>query len=194
MSAASRSTSYCGNTAPILISVHQLDPGQVTRVPPVPQEPVELVEATAVAFAGRGADSAGPAALVVVVARRALFEEGLRRGELLDQSDPRVLRLAGRLDGHGAAGARLGDDVGDVLALLHVVRRDAGVAAALGVPREEEPRKPVARQAVQGPEPVPPVVVEGERAAAVDGVDTRGQLLILGGDLEAAGEDHAVDL
>src|SRR5690242_19495500 len=99
MSAASRTTSYCGNTAPILISAHQLDPGQVTRVPPVPQQPVELVEPAPVPLTGCGADAAVAAALVVVVARCALFEEGLRRGEGLDQCDPPVLGLAGRLDG-----------------------------------------------------------------------------------------------
>lgn len=165
----------------------------VTVFAPIADDLFEGFPARAIGFAQIPAILRG-IAIVVEIARRAfLLKEGNVDCRRTDKVHPGFLCLESWLDRSQAAVERFLDDVGDVVALPAELVRRRRKEPALNVARKKLVRELVGHGAVQGPEPVVPVLIERKPIAALDLLNTPPAIEIAG-DFESAGAHEAVDL
>ncbi len=130
--------------------------------------------------------------LVVVVPGRTLGIESLGDfGLVLHLGQPGLFGFEGGLDPRRALLASLIEDIGHVLGLHLQGMRHVHGEGSLSEAQEKAVRETVGLEAVQGAPAVGPLVAEGE-AVATDDVVAR-PAGVAGTDLEAGGEDDAVD-
>src|ERR1700730_13746221 len=165
---------------------------QIAFISPLLQQPLEGYPAGSVGFAR--VPSKLLRALAVEIAGRAFTLElrDVDRG-LADVADPSVLGRLARLHDRRAARERLFDDVSDVMAVPTHLLRGAGIQSTLDKAGEELVGKAAGHHAMERLVALGPVIVDRPPAPPFDHVDAPAAIEVAR-DLEAAGEDHAVNL